>query len=474
MKYILLSVLVIAAQQAQAVWVDWSGTYRFEYFDINKPSLDGGDSKTKSYGIHFLTLQPTILASDGISIVSRLEFLTNKSPDYADSQIGQTWGGSDYGKPASGNGGVNNVTRSNQINTNVKIRELFLKVEQELGIFLLGRAPYEFGLGITHNAGDGAFDHWYDTKDLLAYKFYIGNVSIMPMLSRTFDKSPDKGQMNQEETLEILYDNKDAGATIGVLFERKHAAASVVADNVNDDWALAINKGVAPTARGGFNFERTTFLLGRKWETFDFMVEAAFEKGETGYVNAAGEEIEMNAYGIATEFNYQETNSKWRYGLLMGVASGDNPGSTKFEGFQFDRNYDVAMLLFNHRLGQADFLRTNIIKNRNLDAGNSFDDEAISNASYLSLRFDYDWKEKWKWGSRLTYAQLMDKIDSASDMKKDLGLELDLSLTYKPRERVQWVNEIGILSPGSAFKNGSAGLGAEMAFGFASKAAISF
>lgn len=474
MKNILLSILLLGFQAAQATWVDWSGTYRFEYIDIGKPSLGASTSEGKSYGLHYLTLQPKILASDGISIISRLEFLSNKSPDYASSQIGQTWGGSDYGKSSSGNGGVNNVTRSNMINTNVKIRELFLKVEQEEGVLLLGRAPYEFGLGMTHNAGDGPFDHWYDTKDLMAYKFYVGNLSFMPMLSRTFDASPDKGQMNQEQTFEILYDNKDAGAKIGVLFERKNAATSVVADNVNSDWALALNNGVAPTAVGGFSFERTGFLLGRTWETFNFQIEAAFEKGNTGYQTASAESIEINGYGVAAELNYKELDSKWNYSLLLGVASGDNPDSTKYEGFQFDRNYDVAMLLFNHRLGQADFLRTNIIKNRNLDAGNSFDDEAISNASYLSLKLGHDWKERWKWGYSLTYAQLLNKVNSASDMKKDLGLELDVALTYLPRARVQWVNEIGILRPGEAFKNGSAGLDNEMAIGFTSKAAISF
>lgn len=475
MKKIFLSLLLGSSTLLHAAGVDWSGTYRFEWNDINKPSLDGSDSKGKSYGIHYLTVRPTILASDGISIVSRLEFLSNKSPDYVNSQIGQTWGGSDYGKPVNGNGGANNVTRGNMINTNVKIRELFLKVEQEYGVLLLGRAPYEFGLGITNNAGDGMFDHWYDTKDLIAYKFYVNNLSFMPMLSRTFDRGPDKGQMNQEQSFELMYDNKDAGATIGVLFERKNAAASVVADAVNSSWAEALARNNPPaTATGGFTFERSTFLLGRTWETFNFMIEAGFEKGNTGFTNASNEEIELNGYGIAAEFNYKALDSKWSHGLWLGVASGDNPSSTKFEGYQFDRNYDVAMLLFNHRLGQEDFLQTDVIKNRNLDAGNSFDDEAISNASYISYRMTYDWKERFKWGANLTYAQLMDKVDSTSDMKKDLGLELDLRLVYEPREKVQWINEIGILKPGEAFKNGSADLDNEMPIGFSSKAAISF
>lgn len=474
MKLFCLIAFLFSSQLSLAADIDWSGVYRFEYADFGSNSLDDSNKESKSYGIHFLSVRPRIIVNDGISVFTRLDFLSNKSIDYANSQIGQTWGGSDYGKSYNGNGGVNNVTRSQQINTNVKIREMYLKVEEEHGALLLGRAPFEFGLGMTHNAGLGAFDHWFDTRDMVAYKFFVGNMSFMPMFSRSYDGGPSTGDMNQEQLIEIMYDNQDAGAKIGVLIERKNASQSVVEGAANGAYASAINNGAAPTAIGKFEAERTSFLLGRKWETFSFQIEAGFEKGNTGYQKAPGDNIEINGYGIAAEFDFTPKDSKWAHSVWAGVASGDNPNSTKFEGFQFDRNYDVAMLLFNHRLGQLDFLRTNVIKNGLLASGNTYDDEAISNANYISYRAHYDWKEKWKFSTAIIYAQLMDKVNSTSDMKKDLGLELDLKLTYKPRKNVEWVNEVGILSPGEAFKNGSANLETGMTYGFSSKAAISF
>ncbi|MFN8845530.1 MAG: alginate export family protein [Bdellovibrionales bacterium] len=465
---------LVSSQFSFASSVDWTGNYRFEYFDISKTSLDDNNPETKSYGVHFLTLKPRIVVSDGIQIHTRLDFLSNKSPDYANSQIGQTWGGSDFGKGFNGSSGVNNTTRSNQVNTNVKIRELFLKVEEEYGALLLGRAPYEFGLGMTHNAGNGAFDHWFDTRDMIAYKFFMGNMTIMPMISRSYDRGPGTGDLNQDQLIEFIYDNKDIGAKIGLLWERKNASQSTVAENVNSAWATALNNGSAATATGKMNLDRTSFLFGRNWETVSFELEAIVEKGDTGYSKTVGEPIELNASGFAAELEYKPKNSKLAHGLWFGMASGDNPSSTKFEGFQFDRNYDVAMLMFNHRLGQQDFLRTNIIKNGTLSSGETYDDEAISNATYLSYRMNYDWKDRWKLSGNLTYAQIMDKINSGSDMKKDLGLELDIRLIYQPRTGVQWVNEVGLFSPGSAFKNGTADLENQAAFGFASKAAISF
>ena len=121
MKKIL--VLLLATVTLQAASIDWSGTYRFEYFDFTKTSLDSDpaalNSGSKSYGLHFLTLRPRILASDGISIYSRFDLLTNQDPYYANSQIGQQWGGSGYTGAAGTNGGVNNTTRNNQVNTDL-------------------------------------------------------------------------------------------------------------------------------------------------------------------------------------------------------------------------------------------------------------------------------------------------------------------------------------------------------------------
>ncbi len=484
MKKILF--LILASAVAQSASIDWSGTYRFEWFDITKPAL-GKDPNTlnsgsKSYGLHFLTLRPRVLASDGISIYSRFDLLTNQDPYYANSQMGQLWGGSGYGTANANNAGVNNTSRENQVNSDLTIRELFLKVEQENGALLVGRSPYQFGLGISHNAGLGLFDHWYDTKDMLAYKFFVGNVSFTPMLARSYDASPKNGKTNQQQLFEIMYDNVDAGAKLGVLFERGNADVGVVGDAVNAEWSDvlcktgATNGATTCNRTGAYKEERTSFFLGRQWTEFGFELEGSFLKTKTGVI-ADGTEVEVDSYGIAAELKYKKPESKWGYNFNFGVASGDNASSIKYESFQFDRNYDVAMLLFNQRLGQRDFLKTDLIKDSSLTPATSFDDEAIGNAGYISFKINHDWKERWKLGYTLTYAQLMAKFDSPSDMKKDLGVELDVELVYFPREKVQWINQIGVLAPGEAFKNGtgaSGDLGTTSAVGFASKAAISF
>ena len=61
-----------------------------------------------------------------------------------------------------------------------------------------------------------------------------------------------------------------------------------------------------------------------------------------------------------------------------------------------------------------------------------------------------------------------------NDIKKDLGLELDIEVIYRPRERVTWSTGIGILSPGSAWSGGSANYDNKTNFGLTTKAAITF
>jgi hypothetical protein len=54
-----------------------------------------------------------------------------------------------------------------------------------------------------------------------------------------------------------------------------------------------------------------------------------------------------------------------------------------------------------------------------------------------------------------------------------VGLEIDVTLSYKPHENVQWVNRFGIFAPGAAFKGGGQ-FEPSTVYGLESKAAINF
>jgi len=467
--------LVLSTSSASALSIDWSGNYRFEYTEVDRTSV--GDPKLrKAYVLNHLSLSPKIIAADGVNIVGKLEFLPNDQ--YPDSQVGQTFGKGPTARAAGGSSTKDDsaVAGDHHGSSNLKVSQLYLNINQEYGSFVAGRAPLEFGMGITHNAGNGLFDHWGDTRDMVSYKFIIGNFSFQPMLAKVYDYSVAQGREAQDLIWDVQYNNPETESAIGLMHQTRNASKEA-----NDAPFAAYG---ATSVADRWNTQTVSLFLSRGFEDVKFKVEAGFESGPTGLVRANGEEMKLNGYGIALDVELPQPQSKVHWNFRAGMASGDNPDTTNYEGFHFDRNYDIAFLLFNHPLGQYDLLRSFV--QRGPDRLNNvatpyatdeaLDDETISNAVYVSPRAVYNISDKWDWTNTITWAQLQtNPVGGGVDVSKDLGFEWDTGLVFKPHERITWVNEFGFLFPGAAW-SGSPGqnFGKAFTYGFSSKAAISF
>ncbi|UYL08778.1 hypothetical protein B9G69_017180 [Bdellovibrio sp. SKB1291214] len=164
--------IVLTSTVAQAMSLDWSGGYRAEWIEVDRPSL-GNPSQRKAYGLNYLYLNPKIIAADGINIISRVDIFN--SDIYPGSQLGGIWGSNNSASTAtSGTQGFGNVTAS----------QLYLNVNQEFGSLELGRVPFDFGMGMMYSGGKGPFDHWLNTRDMVAYKIIVGDWFLKPMLGR--------------------------------------------------------------------------------------------------------------------------------------------------------------------------------------------------------------------------------------------------------------------------------------------------
>lgn len=459
---------LLLSQTAAAISIDWTGGYRVEYTSVSRPSL-ADKTLSKDYALNFLYLQPRIIGSDGINIVSRFDVMSSAIPAYSNSQMGSIIGsGLNDGTGATGT----DATSQNQNSSSVKVSQLYLNVNHEYGSLLVGRTPIDFGLGITHNAGKGAFDHWMDTKEVLSYRFVIDNLSFAPMMARTVQDDFGGGVMNDQIYI-VDYNNADAGARAG-LFHQTRTAGSAT----NDYAPTELPSGSAKT--GGMKTQTINIFLERKWTAFEISLEGSFLTGNTGVQNAAGTEIKLDSYAIVTEALFPAGDGSWEWSGKAGVVSGDNPDTTdKYEGYILDRNYDVGILLFNHRLGSGDILGTSPIHandsvgGNKLSLQNSADDEAVTNAMFLAPSAKYAYDEKIDFKGTIIYAQLMN-AKKFVDMKNDLGLELDMELIYKPRERVTWSTGVGFLLPGAAWEGGTNKFDTKSNIGLTTKAAITF
>ncbi len=467
-----LSQLFVAAllvsQTAAAISIDWTGGYRAEYTGVNSTSL-ANQKLGKSYALNFLYLQPRIIGSDGINIHSRFDVMANQLPAYKNSQMGSIIGTGLNDGSAGANG--SNATSQNQNSSSIQVSQLYLNVNHEYGSLLVGRAPVEFGIGITHNAGKGQFDHWIDTKEVISYRFVVDNLSIAPMIARV-SQDDFGGGVATDQIYILEYNNKDAGSRAGLFHQTRSAGPAY-----NDYGAAELPSGVT-SATTGLKTQTVNIFLERKWSAFEFKIEASFLTGNTGVTNAAAAEIKVDSYAVVMEGLFPPGESSWEYSGKAGVVSGDNPDTADtYEGYILDRNYDLGFLLFNHRLGSADIIGTSPIHANDgasgLSTQNSADDEAVTNAMFLAPTVKYAYDDQIDLKATIVYAQLMNEKKFV-DMKKDLGLELDVELVYKPRERVTWSTGLGVLFPGAAWEGGTNSFDSKTTYGLTTRAAITF
>lgn len=451
--------------------LEWSGTYRAEGVFI-KNSEASSSGKEKSYGLHHLILKPKIVASDGLTIYSQLHlFNTSANSGLMNSQMGQFFGSGPQSGAASS--AHDSDTLSDQGKSeSLLVSQLYLSMAQEYGGLVVGRVPLQFGLGMTHNAGNGLFDHWFDSRDVVGYKVIMGNLWFMPMIGKKYEGTLNANDDVSSYIVQVQYDNFETNISMGAMYEVNKA------NDQAPTGPTASFPGAAAGQKASLDEEQWNIFALKETETLRFGLEAAFQSGQNGLRDASGNGIEWDGFGVAVEFEYRPEGSLWNYGFDGGYASGDDPAtSSKYEGYVFDRNYDVAFLMFNHQLGQADFLGTSGFGGGGTtlaSGGNQQPDvEAIANVMYFSPFSRYKWSDKWTLGARVTAGWLAQNPLSGHDVKKGLGYELDLALEYSPKKGVRWVNEFGYLMSGDTFKGGSQFDSSDV-FGFSTKAAISF
>jgi hypothetical protein len=465
MKLFFAFILFLAVQPVFAGDINWSGRYRVESQLLHNPYLSSDDSHSYTYLQHHLTLSPEIVAADGLVIRSRFDIFNNA--DYNNSQFGDYFGGSG----GSANTSKNRAATGEVDSGTLAVTDLYLTWNQQYGSLLVGRAPLQFGLGITHNAGNGEFDHWYDRRDLVAYKLVMGNFSFMPMYGKVKEGDPQEDDDIQDLMLQAMYENLDSDLTLGFFLQKRDATGSA---NDIDTTQEIFNQPVQGST-GKLDLTTYNFFVKKKNGPLTIAVEASMQSGKTGLTDTDGEEIQLGGYAFVGELNYVRPDANWNYDLKAGLVSGDDRGTAKYEGYLLNRNYEVAMILFNYvlgaegssTLGNENYIRATT-KNQRVDVGQ------ISNAIYLAPGFQWKWSDKWGMNGRFTYAMLSKPADGQD---RDLGYELDTGVYYNPLERFHIRLDAGYLFAGDAFKGSTNDPGSNPvkdAYGIMTKAALSF
>ncbi len=481
-----LGILFFAfASISHAVDLSWKGKYRFEGLSLQNPDLGDG-RREKSYILNHLILEPKIVPTDGVVINGRFDIMNNEN--YPASQVGQVLGGpvtaANSGCSSNRPGAdCSRTTRRTMADDTLRVTQLYLHWLNEQSSLVIGRAPIQFGLGMTYNPGLGDFDHWLETRGLVAYKIVMGNLSITPMYSKLYE-----GQLIGEEDMtqfliQLQYDNPDTDLSMGVMYDVRNAPKW--ANDPPFGAGAYGGTGASISTDSGWNTRLLSVFVKKRTETFSFGMEGGFLSGSTGVNTSTGAGVGVESFGLATETEYKPLDSKWSWSLKAGLAGGDNINSPeKHDAFFFNRNYDIAFLMFNHHLGgwnatgSRAFVGERGITNLNAKEHlNSVDSDTVTNTMYIAPGFRQRLGEKWSWTGRFVYANLQEV--QAPSASRDLGIEVDFGVQFRPHENVNWVTEIGALFPGTGWSNsGTPGIPAtaplQNAYGLQTRAAFSF
>ncbi len=473
---LLIAVIIGITNVAQAMVLDWQGMYRLEGVQLDNADLNTNHRDT-SYVLHHLYLKPKIEASDGLKIYSRLDLFN--SGYYANSQMGQFFGNgpNPTGATPTSNERNSNALAQAQKDDTINVTELYLTLKSEsgYGMLIAGRKMFHFGLGISHNDGSGMFDHWFDSKDMIAYKMAVGNFTFTPIFAKINEARLNLGDDVNDYIMDLSYYNKDTDIRFGILYESR-----VTGGWGND--APTATSGMTGTKVDHWNGQRLNLYYERKFSEARVGFEAANNTGDSGISNGT-ESIALQGFGVALEVDYKPTNSRWSYALKTGFASGDDPKTTgKYEGFIFDRNYNVGFMLMNHVVGGYDVFRTALGRSTtsspvggDTQSSAFADEESISNVMYFAPEFNYHWKTNLDLNMTIVTGALNVQPDQTKTVDTGLGYEVDFSLVYKPSDKMVWVNTLGAVFPGGAISETlPTGTSSDYALGVTTKAAISF
>lgn len=472
-------------QPAQAMAIDWSGRYRFEVYDIENTSLAKNGKSTKAYWAHNFDLRPEVIVNDSLRMKALVTLTPTGTPGF---QLGQTMGSRNaagsLGGYASETASYDNmVLQESNKEAGIGVRFAYAEWLHEFGMVTVGRRPLDFGLGLLFSSGSRDFDHWYDSIDGFGYQMSMGAFEAEVILGYQYEGDISRTDDVRDMIARVGYVSESSAIELGALIRQRNAGPSILPPFETTPIStlppgFAGDGDPATVQTGRYNVQDVHFFVSSlpSDKLLQYGFEFGFQSGNLGITNQDASTVKMEGYGFAGEVSYGKDKKDVNYSLLFGFASGDNPDTTDvYEGFVFDRNYDIAFLMLNHPLGQVAGLSggAGYRLNPSGSAESLFDEERVGNVVYFSPRLNWQLSNKYGFQFAFTTAQL--NAAPLSEMENALGTELDIHFNYKPYDQMTWRTSIGYVIPGGAFK-GSATAPNQIqgTYGIMTQAAINF
>ena len=376
-RAVVCAIFLLPVFVARAVVLDWSGSYQVEINTLQNGNFEEWGS---SQAFHNLYLQPEIKAFDGVYIKSRWHFAPHRQAEESfDSTVVQRF------YPQEGM----NWTEEGAFPTVVIVRDLYLKVAHDFGVFKIGWKPHHFGMGMYYNDSSQLFAPVYNKEGsdgFISWRGFVGSsYYIQPMIHYV------------EETLFNLF--LQAGFT-------------------EKSYGVEVMYKTAPQGIEDVPVESPSYIGVYGYYKTGDMFSAQLEAGRTS----------DRAYGATLQMDWQ-TPVKWlSVSLSAGASLADGD-----KAFYFDPSFSDSFSFFISEYEN--------IKSEKPDYWKSYSRYTFHSAMYVAPSVSFSILDS------LTLTPILSAQVSYPDM--DILLyHTELKVSYKLKEGLMWNTNLGAIFPG--------------------------
>lgn len=475
MSFLKISFLtaVLVSSSAFALDLDWSGQFRSEVDWVSNYTMNnhdgaefrnaaqdtsggyyvpGGGTKGAHFQSVFLRLKPKVVVNDNVYLKSEW-WVGNPIYGFMGSAVPYAAENRNYDSTFSRG-------------SSITAQRLWGEFLTDIGTLQVGRAPLHWGLGVVWNNGDGLWDRYQSTGDVIRMVSKFGAFSFTPSVvkysmgnniggacnSPTGTCSGNVGSSGVNDySMMLKYENTDEEFEGGVNFIR-HIVGS--AQDTTNGYL-----GVTQISSGS-NYTMWDVSVRKRLGKFSLAAEVPFVSGDVGGIS-------YKTYAIATEANFK-ISDVWESHLKAGIAPGQAGNTDKFKAFYFHPNYKIGLIMFNYAL--TNFAGPNSQNNPAVGEGNLVSPyyNPIVNAKYLNWGIAAQ-TGKWNLHTNFIYARANETAAATGSFynhtkrtfyangngraqEGSLGWEMDYGATFQWDDVFQFGTDFGFFFPGSFYK----------------------
>lgn len=445
----LLSALVAVLIPATAEAVDFrlDGYYRVRGRVYDSTSLTRADDEpyklgTEAYLQHRLRLEPHLRINPFVNVYTQFDLL-DLTHFGASPEVRQI---DPWDELAAGTGGIpdtltETVLPGEDYSSNIALKRAWAEVETRYVDFRFGRMGNHWGMGILANDGNCDRCDFGDTVDRVQVRGRVGPAQLSLAYQTHAEGLTNVGDDVQSLLFTGGYASELHG--VGAYVEYRTKPSESFRGLYADIWGRA--------RLGPLRLEIEAALVYGKWAGSPIPVD-----GETGEPLAPLSVEDLTILSSGGALRADLSMSPIAAGLEVGYATGDSDlTDTEVHTFSFDRDHDIALLLFQEPL--PSLLTPDSFDEQDRQVAAEIDPDAVvtgtavSNAFYVTPYFAYDIRENLTAKVQLAAAWALVRNERLTGEKSFYGVEIDADVSWRLFENFELGGRAAFLFPGDAF-----------------------